>query len=73
MMRLNFDTSMAENTKGGKQNEIALNVDALRALIADLDTKIAYYEADIRQSDAETAAMTVEAQALAAEYDSSFY
>lgn len=70
MLGFNFEPSMIEYAKKSVPNLMALDEATLRAYIADLDGKIAFYEEDIKQSDAETAELLADVEKLAAGYDS---
>lgn len=71
-MCFNFEPSLVEHDKKGELNEISLDENTLRAQIAAVDKQIAFYEADIKQSDAEIAENEADAVKLAARYDSRF-
>lgn len=71
-MCFNFEPSLVEHGKKGELNEISLDENTLRAQIAAVDEHIAFYEADIKQSDAENAEIEADAVKLVARYDFEF-
>lgn len=71
MWRFNYVPWTIDYADKCVQNEMALDEGALRAQIAELDQKIAFYEADIERSEEQSVELLADVQTLAMRYESS--
>lgn len=68
MWRFNYVPWTIDYADKCVQNEMALDEGALRAQIAELDQKIAFYEADIERSEEQSVELLADVQTLAMRY-----